>query len=171
MAKLTKEITKKICDLIEAGNFINAVCGHVGISEPTFYGWYNLGKEAGKGKHYDFYMAVETAKAAGEVKVVEGIVEAGKKDWRAAAWFLSRRYKERWGDKPTVVEAHGSFDVDGFKAKISARVASEVAETMAIFEPTIDLSTLNDDQLEKYETFIKSLDYEAVVTLPTNGRG
>lgn len=44
------------------------------------------------------YREVTKATARGELRLVVGWVEAGRKDWRAAEAFLRRRFPDRWAE-------------------------------------------------------------------------
>ena len=41
---------------------------------------------------------VHKAEADGEIELVDSIRQAGKTDWKASAWLLSKRNKDNWSD-------------------------------------------------------------------------
>lgn len=45
----------------------------------------------------EFSLAVRKALAEWELEQLEAIAEAGKKDWRASAWLLERRFPDEYG--------------------------------------------------------------------------
>lgn len=45
----------------------------------------------------DFREAIKKAEAVAEAKRIQMITEASETNWQAAAWYLERRYPDRWG--------------------------------------------------------------------------
>lgn len=112
MSKLTPEKTQEIFNLLAGGNTHDTAAALAGISEATFYNWLKRGREASeKGSHrkadqpyIDFFQNVKKAEALAEAKRIEIIRKASEgngpfdnPDWKAAAWYLERRYPEKWG--------------------------------------------------------------------------
>lgn len=100
--KLTQELQNLICDMLAAGNYIEAVCDYVGISGSTFYDWMRRGERGWKKDRdagfSEFSQAVKKARAKAEVMSVAHIRKAGLDgQWQADAWFLERSFPERWG--------------------------------------------------------------------------
>ena len=95
--KLTPDVHKKIVNLIKAGNYNDIAAQAVGITEQTFYGWMKRG-EAGESPYFEFFQAVKEASAFSEAHYLELIRKAAKEtSWQASAWFLERKFNERWG--------------------------------------------------------------------------
>lgn len=124
--KLTPELQQKICDILAAGNYIDAVCDYVGISTSTFYNWTARGERGWK-KDIDegyvgFLDAVKKARSQSEISSVSRIRRAAMgeqvvkrkvvtrpdgtqiveetitpPEWTADAWFLERSFPDRWG--------------------------------------------------------------------------
>ena len=97
--KLTEKTQALICEAIETGASIHGACGYAGIVEQTFYNWYNKGKSAKKGKHRDFYCAVELAKQKATVNFEQVITKATVDNWQAAAGGLERSRPEMYRKK------------------------------------------------------------------------
>lgn len=146
--KLTPELQLRFCDLIATGNYAKTACKATGITQATLHSWLNQGKEAKGGKYAEFYAAYQVAMATGESAMVSVIAESAKSmgDWRAAAWLLSHRHKKRWADK---VAARPDVAV--------AAVGGGLVLPNNGRESVVNLSSLSDDQLAKYEIFINSL--------------
>ena len=69
-----------------------------GISEGTFYRWKSIGEKAKSGKYHEFYEALKSAEARGEMLLLKRIQEASAGGtWQAGAWILERRYRNIWG--------------------------------------------------------------------------
>lgn len=47
----------------------------------------------------EFYVAMEKAQGFLENKLVKIVVDAGEKDWKAAAWALERLFPDRWAKR------------------------------------------------------------------------
>ena len=92
--KYNHEIVKKLIGYIEAGSNVATACRAVGISRETFYDWL---KDKTKSDISD--TIIQKAKAKAEIKYVSIVQNAANRNWRAAAWFLERKYPKRWGRK------------------------------------------------------------------------
>jgi transposase len=98
--KLTGDLIERITRLIGDGNYIEVACAAVGIGKTTFYRWLERGEKAETGVYRDFWNAVKKAEAESESKYVGVIRDAANSGtWQAAAWWLERRYPDRWGKK------------------------------------------------------------------------
>jgi hypothetical protein len=105
MAKL--KLNQKIIDdsekLIRAGNYVNVVCNYLGIDESTWYRWIKKGEEDNKkginNIYCKFFKSIKRAESIAEIKNVNVIQMASQEDWKASAWYLERKYFDRWGRK------------------------------------------------------------------------
>ena len=97
--KLTLDIQKKIVELIEEGQFAETTANCVGITERTYYNWIQRGKNEECGPYFQFFQAIEQASAKSEVEALDIIWKASERDWRAAAWYLERRFPNKWGKR------------------------------------------------------------------------
>jgi hypothetical protein len=100
-SKLTPELQAEIINLLKMGNYIETVCGVVGLNTSTFYDWMKKGKNATnpRNKHRKFQEAVEQAQAWSVVRDVAIITKASEKDWKAAAWKLEHQHPDKYGLK------------------------------------------------------------------------
>lgn len=101
-SKLTTDVQDKIVQALRAGNYFETACEYAGVSPSTAYEWI----QRGEGRHpkrrrtkvyAEFAEAVKKAAANAEVKNVAVIQQATNDSWRAAAWWLQRRFPSRWG--------------------------------------------------------------------------
>ncbi|MGB4715514.1 MAG: helix-turn-helix domain-containing protein [Defluviitoga tunisiensis] len=97
--KLTEEKIKTAVRLAEHGNTIKNIYGALGISKQTWYNWLDRGKKAKSGIYRKFYEEIEAAESRAEARFVTIISKAAEEEWQAAAWWLERKYPERWGKK------------------------------------------------------------------------
>lgn len=102
--KLNRELIEKAYRYVAAGNYIETVCVYLGISKNTWYTWLKKGEKQRQGIYRDFYDAIKKAEAEAEMRNVAIIQEAARDTWQAAAWFLERKYPERWGKRETTIE-------------------------------------------------------------------
>lgn len=102
-SKLNEELINRAAELVNAGHYDNTVFTCLGIGETTWYRWINLGEEDFlNGKNTivaKFWESVSKARAAAEIRNLEIVQTAANDDWKAAAWFLERKYNEKWGRK------------------------------------------------------------------------
>lgn len=94
--KLTPETRDRILALIKAGNYRETAAAAVGIRGDTLREWLRRGAREEGTIYSDFAELMDQAEAEAEARDVALIGKAGQEDWRALAWRLERRGKERW---------------------------------------------------------------------------
>jgi hypothetical protein len=125
---LTPDRHRRIVDMIRLGSYAAVAATACGIGESTFYQWTKRGREAewnddgtlanqDDRPYVEFAEAVKEAEAAAEVQSVGTIRQAGQQSWQAAAWYLERKYPDRWARKDTLrqeVSGHlnGTVEID-----------------------------------------------------------
>lgn len=97
--KLTDKLCDEICNDIKAGVPIKHSAISHGITEVTFYNWYNQGKNAKSGAKKQFYDKVEEAKSVAITLRARRIYKAGEDNWQADAWWLERVAPNEFGRK------------------------------------------------------------------------
>jgi len=99
--KLSKMYINKILDYISQGMSVENACYVAGISEKTYYLWFNKGEEDAKNEteslQRKLYDGIPAARARCEQTHLQNIMNAGKKNWRASAWFLERTRPHIYG--------------------------------------------------------------------------
>lgn len=99
-SKLTPETQKKIVDAIAEGNYLETAAAIGGVTYTTLNNWMKKGEVASSGAYVEFLEAVKKAEAEAEALRVSRISKAGKEgNWQADAWYLERRYPDRWGKR------------------------------------------------------------------------
>lgn len=99
-SKLTPETQKKIVDAIAEGNYLETAAAIGGVTYTTLNNWMKKGEAASSGAYVEFLEAVKRAEAEAEALRVSRISKAGKDgNWQADAWYLERRYPDRWGKR------------------------------------------------------------------------
>ena len=94
-SKLTPELQDRIVRAIRAGNYASTAVKAAGIAESTFYRWLS----SVENDYQEFQEAVQKAEAEAEQRNVAIIESAAPKNWQAAAWWLERKFFDRWGRK------------------------------------------------------------------------
>ena len=98
-SKLTKRRQDRICDALRGGHS-HAVAARIGgISLKTFNRWISRSRdpEETDPRYSRFGAAVLVAELEAEETITGHLIAATEKNWRAAAWWLERRFPERWG--------------------------------------------------------------------------
>jgi hypothetical protein len=99
--KFTPALQAQIIELVAAGNFLDVACKAVGIAPRTLRHWrqqYRDGDSA-VSEYAEFFAALEKALAVAETAAISRI-RSGGLGWQGSAWFLERRYPQRWARKP-----------------------------------------------------------------------
>lgn len=98
--------TENFCKAIQQGCTYEAGASSIGVSVHTIYLWLRLGRAATRknDKYLKFLKAVKKAEHQRQQFLLQQILEASGKDWKAAAWLLERRDGFRkdavWKEEP-----------------------------------------------------------------------
>lgn len=100
-------VTDKIIEAVEAGLTYAIAAQHAGVHVDTFQKWRKKGKadlvaDQPETPYAQLVVALQNARATGEVSLVKRIREHGMDDWRANAFLLERRFPERWARRDKV---------------------------------------------------------------------
>lgn len=101
--KLNHEVMGELERLVKDGNYISTACGAVGITIQTYDNWKRWGREDNNGREFhelykEFYERLSKAESYAEGEFLGIIKDAAKAGtWQAAAWYLERKYPEKWG--------------------------------------------------------------------------
>ena len=98
-AKLTPELSDKLCEVLMKGHSINAACGKVGISKQTFHNWYNKGKTAKSGKFKQFVCDVDNAQDIAAHRLENIVIESAADNPKDAKWLLTKKFPDIYGDR------------------------------------------------------------------------
>lgn len=99
MARPTKHhLLPEVCKHIANGVPIKHACAAAGIASSTLRGWLADEERQGEDSPYaGTHEAIESAKAASVIGLLDQIYAAASDDWRAAAWMLERRFPNDFG--------------------------------------------------------------------------
>lgn len=122
LQKFDKPLCDDIIRRIQGGNFFETACAANGVNSSTFRRWMQKGKS--KDPKFRDYRAFRNRvrKALGQCEAthVENIMNAAKKNWCASAWFLERKFPQRWAVKNAKATETG-----GTIAEIVKEIASQ----------------------------------------------
>ena len=104
--KLTPQLQETVLQLIRAGNYQCTACQAVGIGTSTLDRWMKDERPL----YRAFREACEKATAEAEARNLLTIQEEARGTWQAAAWYLERKFAERWGRKDTTKHEGGDPD-------------------------------------------------------------
>lgn len=97
--KLTKDLIEQAEKLIKLGNYNTTVTQYLGIHQSTWYKWMQDGENAKSGLKKELFDRIKSAESHAEIRNVQLIQNAGNNTWQAAAWYLERKFPDRWGNK------------------------------------------------------------------------
>lgn len=127
---LSDQFIEDAYKLAAAGNYDSVIIQMAGIAKGTWYKWLQEGgklledEDYEPAQNYSDHMKEQMAKlfyyvrkgqAEAEDKAVQLIQLNSLNDWKAAAWYLERKYSSRWG-KTLKLEGHsdGQSKLDQF---------------------------------------------------------
>jgi hypothetical protein len=100
---LTDSVATNILSEVRNGSFLTVACAKAGVAAETVYEWLRRGvadKQAGLDTIFGRFTDAHTrAQAEHETSLVATLSKGGEgkyPDWRAQAFVLERRHKERW---------------------------------------------------------------------------
>lgn len=110
--ELTVAIARAVATSIKQGNWLEVSAARAGIGLPTLRRWLERGTAAlntdnpdpDEVIYRDFVLLIDRAEADAEAKAVKNIVTAGEGDWKASAWYLTHRHKDRWAEQELTVD-------------------------------------------------------------------
>ena len=117
--RYTTEIEDRMVEALRSGNHIDAAADYAGISHQTHYDWLRKASEGDK-RYIRYAERTREARATAEIRNVTYVQRAAQNgQWQAAAWWLERAHRSRWG-KTQAVELSGP---EGAPVQIDARAA------------------------------------------------
>ena len=103
-SKLTTELIEKISTEIENGSYQKVAARKCGVGESTFYGWMEKAEGGVDGQFKELLESVKKASAVAESRAIQTIL--ADDSWQSKAWYLERRFPERWGRKDRLNANH-----------------------------------------------------------------
>lgn len=111
--KISDALVDKIVKMVREGAYYCHAAGAAGITKQTLYNWKARGEaDIESGAESLYRELVERIRQAEDEAVVDAekrVFAAGKRDYKAAIVYLSKRRPDVWGDK-VVVEFDAGLD-------------------------------------------------------------
>jgi len=102
---ITAEVQAKIIAFVKLGAPRDAACPAAGIDARTLRRWCEWGRE-GRAEYTRFVEMLEQAEAQAEVMYASIIAKAAQADdWKAAAFWLRNRPRDRWHESQPVPQS------------------------------------------------------------------
>lgn len=99
-ARLTRAVQEKITSALALGVYRKDAAAFAGISDATFRRWMKRGMKEATGIYAEFRTAVLDAESRAKVLAMGCVTKAIREgDWKAAAWFLERKWPQEYGDR------------------------------------------------------------------------
>jgi len=100
---LNETIQNAMVEAIEGGNYATTAAEAAGIGKSTHYEWMEKG-EQGIEPYAEYAEAIKKAEAIAETNAVKVIQEASRDNWTAGAWYLERKFPDKWGRKDKLTQ-------------------------------------------------------------------
>jgi hypothetical protein len=90
-------------EAIKNGNYASTAAEAAGIGKSTHYQWIEKG-EQGLKPYAEYEEAIKRAEAEAEMNAVKVIQAASRENWTAGAWYLERKFPDKWGRKDKLTQ-------------------------------------------------------------------
>ena len=97
-SKLTKQVEADLTALLAQGVAVKLAASATEVSPRSVRRWLNEGGLRERVAEVRDAERTPVDDARAEARMVVLILKAAEHDWRASAWWLERRWPERWGD-------------------------------------------------------------------------
>jgi hypothetical protein len=143
---LTMDKVDAIAKIIRDGNYAIVAAGASGICQKTYYVYIERGEKVKEALdngtesettlskkdtlYLHFLQSIEKASHDAEMQNVKNIQTAARNNWQASAWYLERKFFDRWGRKELLTHA-GKVEVETKLSKAETdRIREELAEIL-----------------------------------------
>lgn len=117
--KFNPHRTKLVLDAVRSGVWFEDACLDAGVSAECVRNWARQGDAAGEGPYFEFACALRKARREANAPHLVNIHAAEEKDWKAAAWYLERKERKRFGPQVKI-------EVDALFDKVTAALSSSL---------------------------------------------
>jgi hypothetical protein len=134
-SKISKELTQRLCEMIEIGMPYTLACEAAGISFDAYNNWKKKG-EAGEPKFVEFYERVKKAKATCALNCLKRINEKILKNNSPYydTWLLSRRFYQDFGERQHITSDNKSINENlNVNVDNADTIRKEILEKLALF--------------------------------------
>ena len=139
--ELTKELQKKMVEIVASGNTMSTAYGSQGVSESAFYLWMKTGEDAHKlpaskrtpyqKKCLEFMGNIKKARNEAKQRYQQIVYKEAPKDWRCSAWWLERNFPDEYALVSKVERTENIQHNVKVDATIKVELSEERAEKIA----------------------------------------
>jgi hypothetical protein len=98
--KLSADVEERIITAVREGASLKVAAGVAGIDPRSLTRWRARGRD-GDVAFGPFCRRLDAAIQESELTLIQIVRKAARRDWKAAAWLLERRFRKRWAkDQP-----------------------------------------------------------------------
>jgi len=136
---LNEAIQKAMVKSIEGGNYASTAAEAAGIGKSTHYQWMEKG-EQGIEPYAEYADAIKKAEAIAESNAVKIIQAAARENWTAGAWYLERKFPDKWGRKDKLTQEISGKDGKPIEIDSKALVLAMLGHApLEIESPPVEL--------------------------------
>ncbi len=144
--KLTPEVEGRLVQAISVGATYKDACAYAGISYQTFLNWKKRAQrsetqedefddepEETTDRFVEFFDRIKRAQGEAAVGWLTTISKAVRRDWKAGAWILERRYPESYDRnrlRPDLIDEVASTPTTGPAPGLDKNGAAEIAKVL-----------------------------------------
>lgn len=132
---LTKQLQETICKYVQGGATLPHAAAAAGVSWNTVKDWAKPGNVE-REPYASFAAAVDDAKAKWATGAAMQITGHGKRDWKALAWMLERRFPNEYAPPSQRVELKYEESVkallENLRAKLSPVAFAELLKAVSV---------------------------------------
>lgn len=128
---LTPELIEGITKKITEGMYVTDACATFGIGKDSWYDWMKKAK-----REPDIYPlcvrfseSIMKAQADCKAYFIEKLKNASVVEWKAAAWYLERRFPKEYGKREQLDISGVDAEADNLKVKTEQDLIDEIKET------------------------------------------
>jgi len=128
---LTAERATRAIDLVREGHTRTAIARAIGVGESTLRNWLERGeREPDREPWGSFARDFRGNEGLAEVDIGDAILGAahsdGRRDWKALAWWLERRYPKRYGAAKELPEDAKERIIGEILARLEGRLPPDL---------------------------------------------
>ena len=143
--KLTPELINRLGQFLRKGHFTTFACAQCGITTRSFSYWMVSGGADEENErdtiHADFFLTIKKSEAEAEDQALQRIRD-GAFNWQSAAWFLERKFPDRWGRPRTFSRR----EVEEFVRNLRGILSKYIGDAKTLEAITNDLERLPDTE-------------------------
>ena len=140
---LSEVIQNAMAEAIRNGNYASTAADACGIGRSTHYEWMEKG-EQGIEPYAEYADTIKKAEAEAEMNAIQNIQIHAAENWTASAWYLERKFPDRWGRKDKLTQEISGKDGKPIEIDSKSLVLAMLGHAPAQIEDAEILDESND---------------------------